>query len=46
MSLPLQREAFMTLTSLAGPDDPAASVILTVQRETLAKFGMTLLDQQ
>ena len=36
----------MTLTSLAGPDDPAASVILTVQRETLAKFGMTLLDQQ
>jgi hypothetical protein len=36
----------MSLTDLAGPSDPAAAVILTVQRETLAKFGLELLARQ
>jgi hypothetical protein len=40
------REAEMSLADFAGPRDPAAAVILTVQRETLAKFGQELLAKQ
>jgi hypothetical protein len=36
----------MSLSDFAGPRDPAAAVILTVQRETLAKFGQELLAKQ
>jgi hypothetical protein len=36
----------MSLADFAGPRDPAAAVILTVQRESLAKFGQELLAKQ
>lgn len=36
----------MSLADFAGPRDPAAAVIRTLQRETLAKFGQELLAKQ
>jgi hypothetical protein len=40
------REKEMGLADFAGPRDPAAAVILTVQTESLAKFGQELLAKQ